>query len=242
MSKKASVWQDRETATSFLESERGAVPTSDLQLDIIDRIIRHWLSYPSRFLDLGCGDGIIGRYLLEKYPDTFGVFIDFSDTMLCAASEKLGNQPNSKIIKLDFSTHNWIDSIKKYTPFDVIVSGFAIHHQPDAGKKQLYSEIYDLLSPGGVFLNLEHVASSTPETAMIFEDFYIDSLVKFQQKINPRTKREKVAESFKDRADKYEDKLTPVESQCKWLNEIGFTDVDCFFKLFEISIFGGRKP
>jgi hypothetical protein len=30
--------------------------------------------------------------------------------------------------------------------------------------------------------------------------------------------------------------------QCQWLQEIGFGDVDCFFKLFQLALFGGQKP
>ena len=41
--------------------------------------------------------------------------------------------------------------------------------------------------------------------------------------------------------DKDEDQLAPIEAQCEWLREIGFKDVDCFFKHFEIGLFGGRK-
>jgi hypothetical protein len=33
-----------------------------------------------------------------------------------------------------------------------------------------------------------------------------------------------------------------VDRQCQWLEAIGFVDVDCFFKLFELASFGGRKP
>jgi len=28
----------------------------------------------------------------------------------------------------------------------------------------------------------------------------------------------------------------------RWLQEIGFADVDCYFKIFELALFGGRKP
>ena len=35
--------------------------------------------------------------------------------------------------------------------------------------------------------------------------------------------------------------IAPVEIQCEWLREIGFADVDFFFKVFELTLFGGRK-
>ena len=36
--------------------------------------------------------------------------------------------------------------------------------------------------------------------------------------------------------------LAPVELQCEWLRRIGFEDVDCYFKIFELAVFGGRRP
>jgi hypothetical protein len=33
-----------------------------------------------------------------------------------------------------------------------------------------------------------------------------------------------------------------VEEQCRWLKEIGFVEVDCWFKVLELALFGGRKP
>ena len=41
--------------------------------------------------------------------------------------------------------------------------------------------------------------------------------------------------------DRHDNILAPVEEQCRWLRRIGFTDVDCFFKAFELAIFGGRR-
>jgi len=42
--------------------------------------------------------------------------------------------------------------------------------------------------------------------------------------------------------DKKENISAPVEKQCQWLRGIGFQEVDCFFKAFELALFGGKKP
>ncbi|TFG75919.1 MAG: class I SAM-dependent methyltransferase [Thermodesulfobacteriales bacterium] len=241
MTKVKSSWEIEENAKYFLESERGAVPGTDVQLGIIASIVKGWCPTPSRILDLGCGDGILGRFLLESFSSASGVFIDFSDAMLDAARENLCSTPNTKIIKADFSTPGWIENGEEEKLFDVIISGFAIHHQPDSRKNELYSEIYDLLNQGGIFLNLEHVESSTPEVSKLFEEYYVDHLHSYQLKSDPNSSREEVAEGFRNRSDKDEDQLMPIEKQCGWLRDIGFKDVDCFFKQFEIGLFGGRK-
>jgi len=241
MTKATSSWEMEENAKYFLESERGAVPGTDVQLGIIATIVKSWCPTPSRILDLGCGDGILGRFLLESFSSASGVFIDFSDPMLDAARENLCSTPNAKIIKADFSTPDWVENVEEEKLFDVIISGFAIHHQPDSRKNELYSEIYDLLSQGGTFLNLEHVESSTPEVRKLFEEYYVDHLHSYQLKSNPNSSREEVAEGFRNRPDKDEDQLMPIDKQCWWLRDIGFKDVDCFFKQLEIGLFGGRK-
>ena len=46
---------------------------------------------------------------------------------------------------------------------------------------------------------------------------------------------------YKKRPDKKENILARVEMQCDWIREIGYSDVDCFFKVFELALFGGRK-
>jgi SAM-dependent methyltransferase len=123
-----------------------------------------------------------------------------------------------------------------------VVSGYAIHHLPDPRKRQLYGEIFDLLKPGGLFANTEHVSSPTEWIEGISDGLFIDSFHTHHSRRGSGMSREQVAEEFLNRPDKAANILAPVELQCEWLRECGFEDVDCYFKIFELAIFGGRRP
>jgi tRNA (cmo5U34)-methyltransferase len=241
MSDTQSKWQTNELAATFLQDVRGAIPAAGLQLEVIGRIIRFWRPAPICILDIGCGDGAIGRYLMNLFPKTRAVFADFSDPMLDAAKKLLNHSQRASIIKADFSSSIWLKNVSPHQPIDVAVSGFAIHHQPDQRKQELYKEVFDLLMPGGVFLNLEHVASPTPDVQRLFDGFFVDHLYRFHQSSKPRKTREEIAKDYYHRPDKDENILASVDIQCQWLKKIGFADVDCFFKIFELALFGGRK-
>jgi hypothetical protein len=126
-------------------------------------------------------------------------------------------------------------------PFDAIVSGFAIHHLPHQRKRVLYGEIHDLLNPNGLFLNCEHVASSTPLLEQMFEDAMCEHLWQRRRERGEEVTLEQVKREFLERPDRTANILAPVEKQCQWLRELGFHDVDCFWKYFELAIFGGLR-
>ncbi len=236
-----SQWQTSQLTAAYLSGVRAAIPGADLQLALLRMICLAWFPAPAHLLDLGCGDGILGRLLLDAFPQAQAVFVDFSEPMLAAAREKLGANPRAVVVNADYAAPDWLDRVQAHVPFEIIVSGFSIHHQPDERKKSLYAEIHTLLSPGGVFLNLEHVASATPAGEQLFDQLFIDQLYDFQRRAGKETTREIVAENYHHRPDKIENILAPVNEQCRWLTEIGFRDVDCFFKIFELALFGGRK-
>jgi ubiquinone/menaquinone biosynthesis C-methylase UbiE len=238
---KGHVWQQEEVAKLFLEGVRGAIPLAASQMDAVLRIVRKTLPKIERVLDLGCGDGILGRAVLAEYPDASGVFLDFSETMIEAARRKAAEQEaRATFIVQDFGAKDWMATIER--PFDLVLSGFAIHHQPDQRKRELYQEIFGVLKPGGLFLNQEHVAPKAAWAKEVFDELFIDSLWSCHQKQGGTKPREAVANEWYYRPDKEANILTPVDQQCTWLEEIGFVDVECFFKFFELAVFGGKRP
>ena len=116
------------------------------------------------------------------------------------------------------------------------ISGFAIHHLPGARKRSPYEEINRLLAPGGMFVNLEHLASVTPGLESLFDVLYVDNQARATCKL-----REQVERDYFNRPDKADNQLAPVETQLAWLRDVGFGHVDCYFKWLELALFGGVK-
>jgi tRNA (cmo5U34)-methyltransferase len=239
MKEQNSKWQTKELAKTYLEGVRGAIPGATLQLEIIRKIVSMWCPLPSKILDLGCGDGILGRMLLDEHPSVQMIFADFSEPMLEKLRNRIGMNKRTAVINIDFATPAWRKGMESEKPFDIIVSGFAIHHQPDERKKELYAEIYGLLNPGGIFLNLDQVSSATPSISQLFDGFFLDHIQRFHTNAGPDITMREIEEAYF--RDKKENLPAPVEAQCRWLCDIGFQDVDCFFKTFELALFGGRK-
>jgi tRNA (cmo5U34)-methyltransferase len=118
-----------------------------------------------RILDLGTGNGRLLALLKIDRPHAQSIALDFSPTMLEAAKTQFANDDIVQII-----AHNLDEPLPSLGTFDAVVSSFAIHHLPDIRKCLLYSEIFAMLEPGGIFCNLEHVASPT---ARVHEQFRV---------------------------------------------------------------------
>lgn len=168
----------------------------------------------TRILDLGTGDGRLLSLLLLKHPQAEGIALDFSPTMLKAATERFREHRNVRVVQ-----HDLDEPLPDLGTFGVVVSAFAIHHCEDERKRALYREIHDRLEPGGIFCNLEHVASPTPE----LHQHFLQSCGIAPEDEDPSNK------------------LVSVEKQLELLLDIGFTDVDCYWKWLELALIGGRK-
>ncbi len=231
------VWQQSAVVGAFLEGVRGAIPLAEEQIDVMLRLIGASNQPVRKFLDLGCGDGVLSAAVLDRHPGAQAVLIDFSEPMLEAARKRFEHRdPPPVYLNVDYGEPSWTTKVEG--PFDAVVSGFSIHHQTDERKREVYGEIFRLLNPGSTFVNVEHVASASPWVEKVHDDLFIDHLHRFH---SDKT-RQDVADTYYHRPDKSANILAPVEAQCQWLRGIGFTDVDCYLKIFELAVFGGRKP
>ncbi|HUS07846.1 MAG TPA: class I SAM-dependent methyltransferase [Bryobacteraceae bacterium] len=205
------LWSSNEHALDYL-SKAGEIPHRTegeaVLLDLVPKEAR-------RILDIGCGDGRLLALLKVDRPSAEGIGLDFSAAMLEAAKARFAGDATVKIVE-----HNLEYRLPSLGYFDAIVSSFAIHHVEDDRKRGIYSEAYRALPPGGIFLNLEHVASSTRS----LHDAFLRRLNVTRETEDPSNK------------------LTDMKMQLSWLREIGFTDVDCHWKWFELALLAGVKP
>ena len=168
---------------------------------------------PERILDLGCGDGRLTALVLDARPGVLaGVAVDSSPAMLSLARERFRDEPRVEVLDHDLAA-----PVTALGVFDVVVSGFAIHHLADVRKVELLQEIAAQLRPGGVYANLEVVASPTPELH-----------VEFRRAIGREV-------------DDPEDQLVDVETQLTWMRAAGLEQVDCIWKWRGFALLAGRR-
>jgi tRNA (cmo5U34)-methyltransferase len=203
-------WSSAEHALDYL-SRIDAIPhRTEGEAVLLDSVPRN----VDRILDLGSGDGRLLRLLKVERPCARAVALDFSPVMLSALRKTFAGDPTVTILE-----HNLDRPLPGAGQFDAIVSSFAIHHLADWRKRSLFEEIFRLLLPGGVFLNLEHVASPTKALHK-----------SFLEKLGVQPEEEDPS-----------NKLLDVETQLRWMRRIGFIDIDCYWKWLELALFGGKR-
>jgi len=212
--KPVNLWTSNDHARDYLEHADSISHRNEGESALLEFIPRT----TRRVLDLGTGDGrllslVLPSLVRHEHPAK-AVALDFSPAMLEAAGKRFAGESSVSVI-----AHNLDDPLPALGKFDAVISSFAIHHLVHERKRGLYAEIYDLLNPGGVFCNLEHVASPTPRLHL-----------EFLERIG-----------FTVETEDPSNKLLDVETQLGWLREIGFVDVDCGWKWRELALLAGVR-
>jgi len=204
-------WTNNECVARYLNRADGFPHRAEGERVLLEHVPRD----VRRVLDLGTGDGRLLALLKRDRPEIVGVGVDFSEVMLDAARKRFADDERVELVQHDLS-----EPLPELGRFDVVISSFAIHHLDHDRKRSLYGEVFDLLEPGGVFANFEHIASPTQRLHLAFFAAIGEPL------------------EHEDPSDR----LLDVHSQLEWLREIGFDDVDCYWKWLEMALLIGVKP
>jgi ubiquinone/menaquinone biosynthesis C-methylase UbiE len=237
-------WPSPDLAAKFLQNVRDAIPLSIEQIDTMLQLLAAGREEPlETFLDLGCGDGMLSAAILDENRSARACLVDYSEAALSGAREQLEPfKERVEFIVADYAEPAWVRSLARGRTFDAVVSGFAAQHVRVERKRALFAEIFQLLKPEGIFIDIEHVASATRWTESVWDDCTIDAIFGQELRADADRSRAEVAREYFARAIQQAGALAPLEVQCDWLRELGFENVDCYHKVLELAVFGGQRP
>ncbi|MEH1165048.1 class I SAM-dependent methyltransferase [Micromonospora sp. CPCC 205539] len=124
-------------------------------LDAVDATVD---GRPPRVLDLAGGTGTISLRALARFPTAEVTLVDLDPALLAIARASLADR--ATIVTADLSTPNWRSSLP-HRDYDAVLTATALHWLPADRLSRLYGEINDVLRPGGIFVNADHMPDDT---------------------------------------------------------------------------------
>jgi cyclopropane fatty-acyl-phospholipid synthase-like methyltransferase len=230
-------WREQELVSSYLDRRQILLPMIDVQEELIERLISRHERPIAHVLDLGCGDGAMAELVLRSAPAAEAVLVDFSEPMLARVAERLDRTVAGRwqAVRGDLREAAWTGALPA-GPYDAIVSGMAIHHLPAERKRELYGEVFALLAPGGLFVNMDYVAVEGPLEGLFDEEMHAKAAA------HGRHEHPEGEDAVVDDLDSDDDQPDSVLRQLQWLREAGFTAAEVHFKWAEAAVFGALRP
>ncbi|GGI40312.1 hypothetical protein GCM10010988_28450 [Cnuibacter physcomitrellae] len=112
-----------------------------------------------RVLDLAGGTGSLGHAVLAAVPRASLVVADKDPALLAIASDIATADPRIDVADVDLGRPGWDEHpLLAGERFDAIVSSTALHWLQPAQLVDVYWRTADLLAPGGILLNGDHLS------------------------------------------------------------------------------------
>ena len=240
-----SQWEE-ENSQDFIDYGKYFVPDREVQINCICGVIPP-PSEPAYILDLCCGEGLLTRALLDKFPECRVYGLDGSPKMIAHIEKALATYGvRFKARQFDLAASDW----REFPfPAHAVVSSLAIHHLDGTEKQVLFKDIASILTPGGSFIIADltepmdqygkGLAAKAWDEAVRQRSLDLDGDLKGYDHFceigwNHYAQLKPDPDSI--------DKPSSLFDQLKWLEQAGFTDVDVFWMKAGHAIFGGRKP
>ena len=231
-------WAKVDFSRNYLEKADIYIVERRRMFSILRSFMSHFLSSTDKhLLDLGCGDGILTEELLEVDDSLSVTLLDGSDDMLAKARQRLEKFGDFRYVRASFQELLKKDILAER--YALAVSSMAIHHLTLSEKIRLFNKIHALLEDGGYFVNIDVVRP--PSEALdqwymkLWQEWMDYKKAALGVKDDPDVN---IIERYKDLD---ENKPDTLETQLHALKDIGFSEVDCFYKYGIFSVYGGKR-
>ncbi|GAB5379872.1 MAG: methyltransferase [Aliiglaciecola sp.] len=123
------------------------------QMDIGARFLLQHLPPASskKVVDLGCGNGVIGLYMLKNNPDCQVTFVDESYMAIASAKQNIEHNMPKKLAQCEFLVSNCLEQTTE-NAFDIVICNPPFHQQntiTDHIASQMFEDAKSRLKKGG---------------------------------------------------------------------------------------------
>ncbi|HET9210512.1 MAG TPA: class I SAM-dependent methyltransferase [Thermoanaerobaculia bacterium] len=237
---------DEANSRDFIDLGRFFVPEREEQIAAVLGLIPDLGD--GLLVDLCCGEGLLSRALLERFPRARVLALDLSPAMLAQARATCADHASRFDTRpFDLADRSWRFRDRFPGPVRAFVSSLAIHHLDGDAKRRLYRDLAAALAPGGALAIADLVQPATPEAQALAAKAW-DAAVRRRSLelsggLGPYEKFREMswnlwAESEPDPIDH----PSTLLDQLRWLEEAGLKGVDvCWLKAGH-AVFGGIRP
>ncbi len=188
---------------------------------------------PWSILELGCGTGNLSLAIREMFPKSKLTLVDLSPEMLTQAAAKL-KQAGTPEDHLTLVANGFMALDFQPQSFDLVISSMALHHLLDSEKPVLYQRIFNWLKPGGLFRCVDETLSlpafAQAKNMTLWEAWARESGATTED-----------LQVWIDHAEQH-DHYAPLAEHFRWLQAVGFSNVDCYWRKLMWTTFGALKP
>ena len=148
-------WHSREYVNNWIERD---VTRDNVRRPLLQQMLALAPFVPEaelNVLDVGAGYGLVTEQVLRVFPHARVTLQDYSTPMFEHARSRLRlHERQISYVLADLRAPQWTAELA--APFDMIVSGLAIHNLREPSLMQAcYRSIFELLRPTGVFLDYD---------------------------------------------------------------------------------------
>lgn len=224
------------------------LPRLDDMRYILLQMIPYDADFPLTVLDLGVGSGDVTASVLERFPNAKALCVGQSQQALDLAREPLNRFADRVTYhRADLSDYAALESFRE--PLHLVFSLLAFHHLPHSRKRALFAEVFAKLVLGGAFLIADEILSPSDHLHRFYLRRWSTHVEKQVKAGRLSPEGEKLWEEFL-RTNIGDPAAPPHYSehqraglgiQMKWLAELGYSEVDCYWKHFHWAVFGAYK-
>ncbi len=238
---------DETDSNLFLNLAEIIVPSRAEQTSALLQLIPAEANEEFIAVELAAGEGALAEAILESFPHCHYIALDGSETMRTRMQQRLARfNERLEIHSFDLGEATWRAELPEQVR--CVLSSLCIHHLNHSGKRQLFHDMFHHLEPHGALLLADIILPANQRVANFFAQQY-DKIVR-EQSLELRGDLSGY-EDFQQQTWNYfrydygkpdlYDQPSLLSDQLRWLEEVCFRQVDCYWMRAGHAVYGGYK-